>query len=173
MATSTSLVDLLHHPLRWRIVQLLIGRSLTTRELAESLPDVATTTLYRQVGVLVKAGVLMVSDEHQVRGAIERTYTLNTNARDADNAEVDHDRLRTMFTVFVAGIGGHLDQYLTRDEIDPLADGISFRQTALNLSDEEFAEFVTAYGELLTRYAGKPDAADRTRRVLSTIIVPD
>lgn len=169
----TSLVDLLHHPLRWRITQLLIGRSLTTRELAELLPDVATTTLYRQVGVLVKAGVLIVADEHQVRGAVERTYTLNAQAGDADNAEVDHDKLRTMFTVFVAGIGGHLDQYLAREEIDPLADGISFRQTALNLSDEEFAEFLTAYGELLTRYTGKPDTDARTRRMLSTLIVPD
>ncbi|MEV6285502.1 helix-turn-helix domain-containing protein [Kribbella sp. NPDC051770] len=169
----TSLVDLLHHPLRWRIVQLLIGRPLTTRALAELLPDVATTTLYRQVGVLVKAGVLVVSDEQQVRGTVERTYTLNAAAGDADNEGVDHDRLRTMFTVFVAGIGGHLDQYLARDEIDPLADGISFRQTALNLSDEEFAEFVTAYGELLGRYAGKPDTDERRRRVLSTIVVPD
>ncbi|GAB2553366.1 helix-turn-helix domain-containing protein [Kribbella endophytica] len=169
----TSLVDLLHHPLRWRITQLLIGRSLTTRELAELLPDVATTTLYRQVGVLVKAGVLMVSDEHQVRGAIERTYTLNAQAGDSDNDGVDHDKLRTMFTVFVAGIGGHLDQYLARPEIDPMGDGVSFRQTALNLSDEEFTEFLTAYGELLSRYAGKPDAADRRRRMLSTLVVPD
>ncbi|GAA1554659.1 hypothetical protein [Kribbella lupini] len=102
-----------------------------------------------------------------------RTYTLNAQAGDADNAEVDHDKLRTMFTVFVAGIGGHLDQYLARPEIDPMADGVSFRQTALNLSDEEFIEFFTAYGELLNRYAGKPDAADRTRRMLSTIVVPD
>ncbi|MGC4937795.1 helix-turn-helix domain-containing protein [Kribbella sp. DT2] len=169
----TSLVDLLHHPLRWRITQLLIGRPLTTRELAELLPDVATTTLYRQVGVLVKAGVLTVSEEHQVRGAIERTYTLNLQAGDADHTEIGHDKLRTMFTVFVAGIGGHLDQYLARPEIDPMADGISFRQTALNLSDEEFVEFVTAYGELLSRYAGKPDAAERRRRMLSTLIVPD
>ncbi|ADB35224.1 hypothetical protein Kfla_6221 [Kribbella flavida DSM 17836] len=173
MPATSSLVDLLHHPLRWRITQLLIGRSLTTRELAELLPDVATTTLYRQVGILVKAGVLMVTAEHQVRGAVERTYTLNTQAGDADHDGVDADRLRTMFTVFVAGVGGHLDQYLEREQIDPLADGIAFRQTALNLSDEELAEFLTAFGEFLAPYVAHSPAPDRTRRVLSTILIPD
>jgi Helix-turn-helix domain len=173
MASTPSLVDLLHHPLRWRITQLLIGRSLTTRELADLLPDVATTTLYRQVGILVKAGVLVVTDERQARGAVERTYTLNAQAGDADNADVDHDKLRTMFTVFVAGLSGHLDHYLERDRIDPLADGVGFRQTALNLSDDEFQEFITAFGEFLAPYTANDPSENRTRRLLSTILIPD
>lgn len=173
MPTSQSLVDLLHHPLRWRITQSLIGRTLTTRELAQLLPEVATTTLYRQVGVLVKAGVLVVTDEQQVRGAVERTYALNTEAGDADNVGVDHDRVRTMFTVFVAGLGGHLDQYLERETIDPVADGISFRQAALWLSDEEFARFFAAFGEFLAPYLATPETPERTRRLLSTIVIPD
>jgi hypothetical protein len=173
MSSNPSLVDLLHHPLRWRITQLLIGRSLTTRELAELLPEVASTTLYRQVGILVKAGVLMVTSEQQVRGATERTYTLNVSAGDADNAEIDHGRLRTMFTVFVAGLGGHLDHYLERETIDPVADGITFRQAALWLSDEEFAEFFAAFGQFLAPYLANDATPARTRRLLSTILIPD
>ena len=99
MAPETSLADLLHQPVRWRVVQALIGRSLTTGQLAELMPDTPTTTLYRHVGVLVNAGVLVVTDERRVRGAVERTYALNTAAADADNEAPDRDRLRTMFTV--------------------------------------------------------------------------
>lgn len=170
---AQSLVELLHHPVRWRITQALIGRSLTTRELAEVLPDVATTTLYRQVGVLAKAGVLTVAGERQVRGVVERSYTLNPGAAAADNADVDHDKLRAMFTVFVAGVGGHLDQYLDRPAIDPVADGVAFRQVALQLSDDELPQFLSALGDFLAPYLANSPSPDRTRRVLSLMLIPD
>jgi hypothetical protein len=173
MPASHSLVDLLHHPVRWRITQALISRELTTAELAAELPEVPTTTLYRQVAVLVKAGVLQVTGERRVRGAIERTYTLDLNAGDADNQAVDHDRLRTMFTVFVAGLGHDLERYLERDEIDPVADGVGFRQAALWLSDAEFTRFVGELGALLERYLEQGEAPGRTRRILSTVLIPD
>jgi predicted ArsR family transcriptional regulator len=120
-----SLADLLHQPVRWRVVQALIGRPLTTGELAEQLPDVPTTTLYRHVAVLVKADVLRVTDERRVRGATERTYELNTAAASADDDAPDRDRLRTMFTVYLAGLAGDFDRYLERDDVDPVRDGVA------------------------------------------------
>jgi Helix-turn-helix domain len=173
MPASQSLVDLLHHPVRWRITQALISRELTTAELAAELPEVPTTTLYRQVGILVKAGVLQVTGERQVRGAVERTYALDLNAGDADHEGIGPDRLRTMFTVFVAGLGRDLDRYLEQGEIDPVADGVAFRQAALWLSDDEFTGFVTEYGALLERYRDNAETRGRRRRILSTVLIPD
>ena len=168
-----SLVDLLHHPVRWRITQALIGTRLTTAELAEALPDVAHTTLYRHVGVLVKAGLLVVTGERKIRGTVERTYVLNTDAADDGRAGADAEQLRTMFAVYVAGISGDFDRYVNRDGIDPVRDGVAFRQAALWLSDDELAEFLARFGELLGDYSGREPGSGRTRRILSTVLMPD
>ncbi|WP_433278887.1 helix-turn-helix domain-containing protein [Pseudonocardia xinjiangensis] len=173
MPSKPSLVDLLHHPVRWRITQALINRSLTTAELAELLPDVPTTTLYRHVAVLVKAGVLVVAETRQVRGTVERTYELNTAAGDPGDDTVDPDRLRTMFTVFVAGLAGDLDRYLERDHIDPARDGVAFRQAAIWLSDEEFEQFMVQFQKLLASVVDHRSGPGRTRRILSTVLIPD
>ncbi|GAA3043557.1 helix-turn-helix domain-containing protein [Pseudonocardia yunnanensis] len=173
MSQETSLADLLHQPVRWRVVQALIGRSLTTGQLAELLPEVPTTTLYRHVGVLVKAGVLLVVEERRVRGAVERTYELNTAAADSDNAGPDRDRLRTMFTVFIAGLAADFDRYLDRDDLDPVRDRVSFRQAALWLSDEELEQLQARLTEAFEPFLEQQDAPGRTRRILSTTFIPD
>lgn len=173
MAPETSLADLLHQPVRWRVVQALIGRSLTTGQLAELMPDTPTTTLYRHVGVLVNAGVLVVTDERRVRGAVERTYALNTAAADADNEAPDRDRLRTMFTVYLAGLAGDFDRYLARDDLDPVRDGVGMRQAALWLSDDELAQLQARMLEVLEPFLAHEPGRRRTRRILSTILVPD
>lgn len=170
---NPSLVDLLHHPVRWRILQALIGRQLTTADLAERLSDVPQTSLYRHVGVLVKAGLVRVTGERRVRGAVERTYELNTEVTSEDGSEgVDRDQLRAMFMVYIAGVTGDFDRYVQSDHVDPVADGVGFRQNALWLSDDEFAEFVARFQELVDSYSHEP-SAERTRRVLSTILIPD
>lgn len=168
----SSLADLLHQPVRWRVVQALIGRPLTTTELGELLPDVPTTTLYRHVAVLVKADVLRVTDERRVRGATERTYELNTAAADGDNQTLDRDRLRTMFTVYLAGLAGDFDRYLERDDVDPHRDGVGFRQAALWLSDDELAEVQKRSLEAVEPYLENGPAPDRVRRILSTVLMP-
>src|SRR3712207_9495280 len=73
MATA----DLLLHPVRLRIVQAFLGdRTLTTADLRTELTDVPAATLYRHVGVLAEAGVLVVVGERGVRRAAERGYRL-------------------------------------------------------------------------------------------------
>jgi hypothetical protein len=137
------------------------------------LPEVPTTTLYRHVGVLVKAGVLLVVEERRVRGAVERTYELNTAAADSDNATLDRDRLRTMFTVFIAGLAADFDRYLDRDDPDPVRDRVGFRQAALWLSDEEFDQLQARLTEAFEPFLEYRDAPDRMRRILSTTFIPD
>ena len=167
-----SLADLLHQPVRWRVVQALIGRSLTTAELGEVLSDVPTTTLYRHVAVLVKADVLKVTDERRIRGATERTYELNTAAADADNEAPDRDRLRTMFTVYLAGLAGDFDRYLERDDVDPHRDGVGFRQAALWLTDDELADVQKRSLEAVRPYLENGPGPGRVRRILSTVLMP-
>jgi hypothetical protein len=173
MPSPPSLAELLLHPIRWRIAQALLGRTLTTAALHEVLPDVPTTSLYRQVATLVDAGVLSVVEERRVRGTVERTYALDTGA--VDEGPPDAQQLRTMFTVFFAGLAGDFERYLARDEhgvLDPMRDGVAFRQSALLLTDEELQTLIARLQDALAPYIDNAPTPGRTRRILSTVLIP-
>ncbi|MEV6926032.1 helix-turn-helix domain-containing protein [Dactylosporangium sp. NPDC051485] len=173
MGTSA---DLLLHPVRFRIVQALLGgRELTTAQLGEALPDVATTTLYRHVGLLVEAAILRVVQERRVRGSVERTYRLAVEAASVTPEEartMSVDEHRQAFTTFVATVLGDFDRYLARGDVDLGADQVGYRQLALHLSDEEMAEFLGELRTLLGRWVEVPPGPDRTRRLLTSIVMP-
>src|SRR5438105_5467350 len=123
--------DLLLRPVRLRIVQAFLGdRALTTSALAAELADVPPASLYRHVARLVDAGVLSVVSERRVRGALERTYVLRVAAASINLDELERmtrDEHRQAFMAFVAGLLGDFDRYLSREEIDLLRDGASYR----------------------------------------------
>ncbi|GAA2395513.1 helix-turn-helix domain-containing protein [Dactylosporangium salmoneum] len=173
MGTSA---DLLLHPVRFRIVQALLGgRELTTAQLGEALPDVATTTLYRHVGLLVEAGILRVVQERRVRGSVERTYRLAVEAASVTPEEartMSVDEHRQAFTTFVATVLGDFDRYLARGTIDLGADQVGYRQVALHLSDEETVAFLGELRALLVRWVEVQPGPDRTRRLLTSIVMP-
>lgn len=169
--------DLLLHPIRFRVVQALLdGGELTTGELGARLADVPVATLYRHVAKLADAGVLTVVSERRIRGAVERRYKL-----DFPNAVVGADEFRAMtidehrqaFTVFVATLLAHFDRYLDGPDIDVLRDRVSFSQVALWLSDEELEEMRKELVESITTRMANRSSPGRTRRMLTTILLPD
>src|SRR3712207_613879 len=137
--------DLLLHPVRLRIVQAFLGeRTLTTAELGAELDDVPTASLYRHVGLLADAGVLAVAGERRVRGAAERRYRLVVEAASADPEGMTAEDHRRAFATFVAALLADLDRYLHRagTSLDPVADGLGYRQAALWLDDQELGELL-------------------------------
>src|SRR5690606_728574 len=55
--------------------------SRTTQDIAERLPDVPKSSIYRHLRALLEGGVIAVDETHPVRGALERTYRLNHSLR--------------------------------------------------------------------------------------------
>ena len=173
MASSAELVL---HPVRLRIVQAFLGTpSLTTGQLRERMPDVPTATLYRQVATLVQGGLLEIIDERQVRGATERTYALraeNASVTPAEAGRMPPEEHRRMFMTFVAGLLGDFDRYLAREDVDFGRDLAGYRQTVLNLSDEEQLDLVRELGEVLAPRLALPEGPGRRRRIFTTVLVP-
>jgi DNA-binding IclR family transcriptional regulator len=168
--------DLLLHPLRWRIVQAFLGdRQLTTGQLLAEIDDIAPATLYRQVATLTRAGVLTVVGERRVRGTVERTYALSAN-----DAQISPEELRRMtpddhrraFMTFLAGLLGDFDKYLDNGVIDLEQDGAGYRTVGLWLTNEELAEMVGEIGAAVQARAVNGPASGRTRRMLSTLLIP-
>jgi DNA-binding transcriptional ArsR family regulator len=169
-------LDLLLHPVRLRILRTFLdGHPATTAQLRERLPDIPPATMYRHVAALATAGVLEVLDEKRVRGTVERTYRVSwrhTEIDPATRAAMTPDDHRRAFTAFVGGLLADFDQYLTRESSDPTADGVTYQQAALWLTDAEMAELLAEIRTAVTARLGRDPGQDRTRRMISLIAMP-
>lgn len=172
---TSSRAELVLHPVRMRIIVALAGRELTARQLGEVVTDVPQATLYHQLGLLTKGGMLRIVEERPVRGTVERVYALAGNAHlgpDDLASATPEDHMR-YFTQFVAQLLGDFGRYLGSGPVDLLRDGVGYHQVLLNLSDEEFVRFVQALNAALLPFAQNEPSPERRRRLFSTIVVPD
>lgn len=166
------------HPVRVRVVQRMLGgRQLTTAQLGGELPDVPAATLYRHVAALAGGGILRVVDQRQVRGGTERTYALNEPALrppPGEDAPLTSEQHLAGITAVLAGVLGDAERYLDRatDPHQHRRDQLGYQQLALWLTDDEFTELVQAMNQVLGPVLANQPAPGRTRRLLTTLIVP-
>ncbi|MBM7788135.1 helix-turn-helix domain-containing protein [Tenggerimyces flavus] len=168
--------DLLVHPVRLRIVHAMSGgQALTTAQLCARLPDVSKATVYRHVALLADGGVLEVSSEHRVRGAVERSYQLRREQAviDAEQvASVDKDEHRRIFALAMAILTAEYNAYLDVDASDPVRDEVGYRQHALWLTPDERAALIDDLRAAIVPRLGNSPTDGRTRHLLSPIMFP-
>jgi DNA-binding transcriptional ArsR family regulator len=168
--------DILLHPVRLRIVLSTAGDDVTTADIAKRLPDVPQATLYRHIAALVDAGMLDIVDTRQARGATERTYRVSpsqTSIGVDDAGEMSKDEHLRAFTIFAGILIDTYGRYLDTEDSDPAADGVSFRQIRLWLTEVELAELVSSVTDALAPFATLERTPHRTARLLSTILMPE
>lgn len=176
MARKTK-ADLILHPIRMRILMALAGSRKTSQELADDLGDVPQATLYRHINRLAKSGIIEVVEERQVRGTVEKVYTLDTRAstltaEDAANFSKD-DHMR-YFIAFVASLLDDFSRYIHQSEtVDLLADNVGYRKFPLKLSDEELKSVSAEMNAVLAPYIENSPRQDRRRRIFAFIVMPD
>lgn len=179
MRTNVSRADAILHPQRMAVIRALATRPQPTRELAEALPAIPQATLYRHLSILLDAGVVAVTEERQVRGAVERTYSLTgaavVSAEELAEANVD-DHFR-YFATFLGGLlgefGGYLDRVSPDGKVPDLAsDGVGYRQHVLNLTDDELIDLLTDVREAIAARASNDPTPDRTARLIATATLP-
>ncbi|MCX4391075.1 helix-turn-helix domain-containing protein [Micromonospora peucetia] len=167
--------DLALHPVRIRILRAVAGARRTTRDLAAALPDVPQATLYRHLATLVRAGLIEIAEERRVGGATERVYALPDGGITPDATALaaatrdDHTR---WFTAFVSSLLSEFTRYLDREHIDYAADGVGYQQLVLHLSDAELARLGQDLSALLLPLVRHEPTADRTPRLLATVLLP-
>lgn len=168
--------DVVLHPVRLRVIQSLMGdRHLTTAQIAGELADVSPATLYRHIATLVTAGILEIVDERRVRGAVERTYSLQTAAAEISASELaalSAEEHRRLFAAYTAGLLGRFDAYLSRSDVDLVRDRVGYRHVALWLSDEEFDELASRARAVVEEKAKNGPGEHRILRMISTVVMP-
>lgn len=132
--------------------------------------------MYRHVAALTQAEILEVARETPVRGTVERSYRVRQ-----DKALVDAEARTTMtkddhrraFTVFTGALMADFERYLSREDTEPAREGVLYRQGAVYLSEEEFAELVDELEAVVERRAHTAPGDGRTRHIVSLVLVPD
>jgi len=175
--TIENTIDIILHPVRMRIIQCLINQQFTAQQLKELLPDIPQASLYRHIKKLVDAEVIHIVDEIPNRGTVEKVYSMH----DPNKAVISPEELNKLskgehmglFIKFMANLLGEYESYLNQEKIDLVGDGVSFRQTSLFLSDEEFAEFIQELTAVYAKITINKPQKGRRRRTLATIIIPN
>jgi hypothetical protein len=137
---------------------------------------VAQATLYRHINTLVKGGILSVVEERPIRGTIERVFALEGMAArltQEDIANFSKDDHWRIYTAFIAHLLRDFARYLdSHAKPDLVADGVSFTQIPVYLSDEEFMEVARRSQEIFLPMLSNPPAPGRKRRIFSNIVFP-
>ena len=177
MAIKNTKADLVLHPIRIRILMALAGEHRTSQQLADDLRDIPQATLYRHIARLAKAGIIEVAEVRQVRGAVEKVFTLyerttTLTAEDVANFSKD-DHMRS-FIAFIAALLDDFSRYVQHSErIDVAADGVGYHKFPLYLSDEELASLSAKVNAAFAPYRNNQPGQDRRRRIFSTILMPE
>ncbi|MFI7635020.1 helix-turn-helix domain-containing protein [Nonomuraea sp. NPDC049400] len=169
-------LELLGHPVRLRIVHAMRGgRMLTTSELCARVPDVSKATVYRHIELLAGGGILEVAEERRVRGAVERLYRLRQDRAtiDAGTAvSLTNEDHRRGFAVAMAALLAEFNAYLDKEEADPAADLVGYRQHAVWLSRDELLELIAQLRRAILPVLDNSPAPGRTQYLISPIQFP-
>jgi DNA-binding transcriptional ArsR family regulator len=169
-------LELYLHPLRMRIVHAMAGgQARTTSDLCTRMPEVPKTSVYRHVGLLADAGVLEVVDEQRVHGAVERYYRISANPpaiADEAATAMSLDDHRGGFAAAMSILMAEFNAYLNRDDADPAADLLGYKQGVLWLSPEELTELVSEVLVAMRKRADNKPAPGRRPRLISMIHFP-
>lgn len=173
-----SKIDLLLHPIRIRIILALGGKPLTPGQIAEEIPDVPQTTLYRHINALLEGGIARVVDERPVRGTVEKVYALVDGATRLSRDEIeivsDEDHLR-YFIVFLSSLLRDFSSYLERHQGEPeRMEGSVYNKVVLYLTDEQFHHLSEQFRSLVLPYIAKPDDdANVKRHTFALFSIPE
>lgn len=151
------------HPIRQRIIQYLsINERANTKSIGEELSDIPTPTLYRHIKALLDAEVICVVEEDRVRGAVQKTYAINSEMMN----NTDNSRTNALIQNILYSLGASFQAYFAKESADMAKDLLNFTTSTLLLSDEECVEFFQQINGVVTKYvANQPNEERKVRRI--------
>jgi DNA-binding transcriptional ArsR family regulator len=174
-----SKANLLFHPVRLRIAQVLTGgQHLTAQQIAQQIPRVPQASLYRHLNLLVEGGILTVADERQVqnRNLVEKVYTLDLEAatlRAQDLAHASQDDHRRYFTLFLLMLLDDFERFLQSGErLESIGDTADYQHHTLYLSEVEARQLLADLRAVRAMAQAHPPSPERQRRYLALTLMP-
>jgi DNA-binding transcriptional ArsR family regulator len=169
-------LDLILHPVRMRILQMVGLERLTTQQISTALPDVPTSSIYRHLKLLLDAGFIRVAETRQVRGIEEKVYAQAVSPRISDPADMANltpeEHLRYFTSYVTTLIQGFADYLALHDAPDLIADRVGYSEASFYATPEEMDAMGAALNQVLLAVAQNPPGEGRQLRKLSIITHP-
>ncbi|MBN2472034.1 MAG: helix-turn-helix domain-containing protein [Anaerolineae bacterium] len=171
-----TILDLIIHPVRLQILQLLTLRQMTTQEIGAALPDVPTSSLYRHLRQLLKSDLITVAESHQVRGIEEKVYALARSPHLIDPAQfaaLTPEEHLHYFTMYAAALIQSFAGYVRHTpEVDYVTDRVGYTEALVWATPEEFDTFGAALNTALLPLMKQGPGAGRRLRKIGVIAHP-
>lgn len=165
--------ELVNHPVRMRLIGAVGAGQMTTRQMAEALPEIAQATLYRQVQMLAKGGIFEVVGTRQAHGAVECTYALkrgSTHFTREEFSSLSPDDHRECQALLLADASNSLGRYLAQSAYDSTEDGMTYFGAHIAMTDEDARQFRLDLLDLIRRYDSKGEPGVRKRSINVSVI---
>ncbi|HLK60360.1 MAG TPA: helix-turn-helix domain-containing protein [Chthonomonadaceae bacterium] len=173
-----SKAELIIHPVRLRVLEVVQGRALTSQQIAGRLPDVPQATLYRQIKRLAEGGILAVVEERSIHGIVEKVYTLREGAAHFSREEfarIPAEEHARFFAIFLGTLSSRMNYYLQQEAYDTTEEGMTYFQAALQLNDAEARQLRLDLLDFVARWDARQMApsAGRRLRTLGVAFIPE
>lgn len=163
------------NPVKLRIMQQILEvGEIDAKQLAQEMPDIPISSLYRHLGDLTELGVLCISSETPMRGTVKKTYKMNTEfTQDSPTGE----QLSNIIKSALCTIASEMQQYFEGDDVNVERDCIDLFNVVMHLSKQEYEAMREEMMQVMKKYMNhSPKEGSMARRmtlISSPIIVPE
>lgn len=167
--------DLILHPLRYRLLHMLLGKRLTTRQIARDLPGVPVSSIYRHLKILLDAGMVQVIETRRVKGIDEKVYTVGElpNIKEEDVANVSQRDWQRYFASYLSYLMKGFSDYLAdKDSENIRIENAGFTDDMFYATTEELEDFARMLNAELNKLKQNEKNPQRQRQLFSVITFP-
>ncbi|MFO7682268.1 MAG: helix-turn-helix domain-containing protein [Chloroflexota bacterium] len=172
-------VELILHPVRFRILQTIDGGALTTQEISEHLADIPKSSIYRQLKILLEGDMISVSETKVVNGIQEKTYQLSQKPYlgPDDMAALSAEDHIHYFTIYVMNVLREFSDYVQRSEvekgsIDMLADRVGYTEAAIYANRSELDDLLMELNAAIMKLVKNGPGNGRSKHKFAIITHP-
>jgi len=173
---TNKLIDNITNPTRIRLLlEIHASEQTTAKKLLEKFPDISQPTLYRHLKAMLDAGMIKVAGEKQVRGIIEKSYTVSMDmVADIERIIETNDGAGyfQLFTQYIMKIMTEFKSYCGSENIDIASDCSGFSTAPIYATKEELVEALQKISEIIVPLVTNEPSPERKLFNFCTIIIP-
>ena len=173
---NEKLLSSITNPIKCKLlIEINSKKTATAKSLCETYPDIPQATLYRYLNKMLKEGIIKVVEENQIRGTIEKVYSLNFDFKKELQENTTNFTGKTYMQLvmqYMLGLLNEFREYTSQSDIDIANDGSGFTLYPVYLSSEEIHELAEKFSDLLQPYREHKNNSERNLHSIAFIITP-
>lgn len=167
------------HPVRLRIIEVVrMLEEASTEQIGLQLDDIPRSSIYRQLKLMLDAGLIEIAHMRQVNGGEEKFYRLavpltTDNVDWSEWPRMSIEEKLQQFSILINIFMSTFPDYMeTAPSFEQMSREVSTSSEFFYATVDELAEFFHALDRLLEQMKSKPAAQDRKLIKFSSFIHP-